>query len=502
MTRSHSACSNCLTRTEGGRFCGRCGAVLVPADRPGRRWSPGLALVVLVLAATAWAALQALPTSPPADDAAGDVDLGGVPSPVEEGSGADARVGTPSGEQPHATVRAECLGHDCIRWRVPIEVADGTRPTALADGFVTVATARSLGEEVSLQPGRPGKIDVAVLTRDGQVRWRVGPFRVTGSEPAAAFSAGPLVVVALGEQLLALDVTDGAERWRTDVVAPPRSDLAVAWIEDGLVVVHTERAAREQRRLLQGLDPVSGRLRWEHEVETVSATEHQLVAASSGVVTRLDPATGQARWQQLVARRRPEGPRWSTPPRLSATAHTVVVAFPGAYGEIIFLDAARGDTLLRSGGGRVIATPHAGAAVVVAETFPGRGLTGYLGDGEVLWRRETSVGGGCCALPQGADRHVLLTRPGVEGHFEVVDASDGTTRWEGSLSQRSSPMAYADPATAVFREGRGGGALAMDLAAGDELWRTTGGAPYVDVLEGLALVATEGELLALALTTD
>jgi hypothetical protein len=405
-------CPTCGSSNRGGRWCGVCGADLTSGDpprpsggeipAPRRRHRAWAAVAVLVAGG---GALLLWPSSPDHDPDDLTVEL-----PTD--GRADAALGA-------ASTPTCAAGPDCLRWQRPVtrgpfpRVADVAisadlllvaerAETTSEDEVIADVTAVDVGtgaevwrQRVSAPPetiGPPGVqvagswamvVDCAQLAaldlRSGEVVWVARtdhPIALHGV--AAAPSSHPEVVIAVtsrrdapatGWEVIAMDVRDGALRWRREVVT-------AAVVPDGAVVL------TDADRIL-GLDPLTGETRW----EGTARTPDPALRVVAGAVLEEDASAAEAGGSLLSA---VDGRR--------LTDGIVVRHGPPAL--------ARTGSQLRA---EVVSTDD---EIVLVE------------DGRVRWAIP-QPGSGCCAGSHLAPHRI--TAELEDGSFLVLDRDDGDT---------------------------------------------------------------------------
>ena len=191
--------------------------------------------------------------------------------------------------------------HDVItgeeRWRVLLDAP-------IRAGITWLPSARAI-VAVSVSGGV-----VAVDLADGATRWRaqIGD-RTTAWVHAAPVDLGDAVAVGEPRWYAAFDVGDGTERWRID-----RADqfenvatLTTGVVQDGTLVVPFSMLPGHTL----GLDPVTGAVRWSgdgvahhspaSDVVALPDGRDVLLVRLGGRVERVAAATGEVRWATRVA---------------------------------------------------------------------------------------------------------------------------------------------------------------------------------------------------------
>jgi outer membrane protein assembly factor BamB len=186
------------------------------------------------------------------------------------------------------------------QWRVedPVETG-GVGPVAIADGTALM----HLGDPPVL---------VAVDTTNGRERWRVD----LGARPTRAAVVAGVAYVGAGDWLYALNATDGTVRWRVDV------DLAgFPAVTDGLVIVTYYGGDDLRFRALRAVQAATGQDVWNFRPPEPITVSGVLAIADGAVFVRgynyepnadavlyaLDAATGTERWTASPAYALSEG---------------------------------------------------------------------------------------------------------------------------------------------------------------------------------------------------
>ncbi|MET7567854.1 serine/threonine-protein kinase [Streptomyces sp. NPDC005492] len=125
--------------------------------------------------------------------------------------------------------------------------------------------------------------------------WQTAPVSKK-STPQCSFGAGKLLCAQPGV-VFALDPSDGSLLWRHAVASTHRSGPPV--LSGGLV-----QPSLDSGRHLEGLDPASGKVRWQRTVPVYTgladAGDMLLLTNADGTVTGVDAASGATKWNHPV----------------------------------------------------------------------------------------------------------------------------------------------------------------------------------------------------------
>ncbi|WP_432170975.1 protein kinase domain-containing protein [Streptomyces sp. 1222.5] len=271
--------------------------------------------------------------------------------------------------------------------------------------------------------------------------WRAKPAGRGSGIPRCTEGAGRLLCFRSGSAY-ALDAADGTRLWRRAVGGPDTNGAPA--LAGGVLVLPTDGGRR-----LVGLDPASGRTRWQRDraagTETRIAGAMLLVTGTDGTVTGVDGASGRESWHRRLPGR--------GTPALTADAggtlvHTATTSLDGAYTQVTELDAGTGGTrwtarlrgVLRpvgsDGGALILLSDDSAAAVTdaVVRYSPASGTT-----------RRTKLTVPLTA-PQAAVHGRVLHLLAAGGSLEAVDLRTGKRLWhlETAVSRGSAPVATAD----------------------------------------------------------
>ncbi|MEV2216809.1 serine/threonine-protein kinase [Streptomyces sp. NPDC050997] len=325
-------------------------------------------------------------------------------------------------------------------------------------GLLTVVSLLSLqllGGETAAPKSGPPRTTAAAFRA-----WAATPTHTQGT-PQCSYGAGKLLCAQTG-LVFALDPSDGRLVWRHSVAETRRSGPPV--VAGGLV-----QPSLDQGRLLEGLDPASGKARWQRKMPAYSGLESAggmlLVTGADGRVTGVDGASGGTKWSgRIPGHEAPTFVSFSGDPLAYATsasadgASTRVTAVDPGTGEVRW-DARLQGSLKPVGSadgavffvsvdqvyGRAEAvvrySPDSSSSRRVPLSVPVEqahvtvhgDIVHLMGTGGSLvavdmdarkqrWSLETAVSRGSAPVADG--RHVYFTAP--DGRLLAVDARDGT----------------------------------------------------------------------------
>ncbi|MER7480286.1 serine/threonine-protein kinase [Streptomyces sp. NPDC126510] len=283
--------------------------------------------------------------------------------------------------------------------------------------------------------------------------WRTTP-AAGDSAPLCSHGAGRLFCATSG-MVFALDPSDGHLLWRHPVGEGPRKGPPVS--AGGLV-----QPSADQGRLLEALDPASGRARWQRDIaeagSAVSAGGMLLVTGADGKVTGVDGASGVPRWSHPVpGHEMPYFATFAGDPLAYATS----ASGDGKSTRLTVVDPQTGD---------------ARSEVRLDGTLKPFGVTG----GSVFLLSVDAVHGDARAVVRytpktGETRRVPLAVPLQQAHGAV----------RGNRA---------------YLVGTGGSLVAVDLQAGERLWQletgTMRGSTPVAGDRYVYVTASDGRLLA------
>lgn len=282
----------------------------------------------------------------------------------------------------------------------------------------------------------------ATLEPPLQVAWTTtvgGPL-----ELGTPIVAGDLAIVSQTDRdggdrggLIALEVANGRERWRTVTPSPATAAAAVG---DGMVI-----ATLGDGEVI-AVDLADGAIRWRHDLTVglsrLASSEWApplvdgaaVYAGVPGRFTALDLATGASKW---LADRHPLDPWLGSLAAPAAAGDTILAAFDRDTGLAAY-DAATGAPRWEL---RATETTAIQAAPVIGDG------TAYI----------------CSAY----------------GDVSAVDVTTGRLRWTRRLTEGGFDWGYSITAAPAYADGRlfvptqWNAFVALDAATGAELWRTT-----------------------------
>ncbi len=387
----------------------------------------------------------------------------------------------------------------------------------------------------ALEAAAAEQAPAATCRRSDRAHRSCGPeLPVGGDDPEALLLLSEdLAVVRLENDLVGIDLPEGAERWRTEVFVSARSvraasddELLIVAVASGLAVIEhatgtirwtasfaaadpelPERTlttsitsapvwvgdhgvlAREPAGRLHAFDRDDGAGRWVASMDapSVVTTSRGLLSVGREGLRLWHPDAPEPRWQR-------SGTDLRLHPGSGATAHRQPpepVAAP--------LPLTTGRWLVDLDGG-MVPLPAPGPVefalagdVTVAVTWPEGApddpadslttVTAFDADGEQRWQRA-GVPLDCCevtTVPSPVGELVLTTpgdQPGSSARIVVMDTAEGTI---GDLPRRDGATLEAlTPATALWRED--GRLIGLDRQTGREAFRATGTPVSVDPL--------------------
>ncbi|ATZ12246.1 outer membrane protein assembly factor BamB [Erwinia amylovora] len=267
----------------------------------------------------------------------------------------------------------------------------------------------------------------ALNSGDGKEQWKVDLSEKTGffSSNIPALLSGGLTVdsgrVYVGSeraQVFALNTSDGSIAWQTKAAGEVLSRPVVS---DGLVLVHTSNG------MLQGLDQLSGKVKWSVNLDVpalslrgesapASAFGAAIVGGDNGRVSAVMMNQGQIIWQQRISQ-----PSGATEIDRLADVDTTPVVVNGvvyalAYnGNLTALDLRSGQILWK----REIGSVHdmivdAGRIFLVDQDD--RVMALNIEGGVSIWRQSDLL-------------HRNLTSPVLYNGYLVVGDSEGYLHW-------------------------------------------------------------------------
>jgi outer membrane protein assembly factor BamB len=510
-------CAVCRARwPANARWCGRCGALLdaVPGARRqgGHRRPRWIAAVSGVVAVAALVHVGGGIGIPPDRSALSGVAEVAVPRPADV---------APSPPAPVAAPRVVCEPAGCETWRF---TAPGRLEVVTSPEHATV-----------LVTSRPGGSLHALAMDTGDERWRR---EVVANRRTQLL--GDTVLLWTDDELIALDLADGALRWAIpaplathrvsyrmvrdgDAPGPSGRRVSAGWWVPGadpiaILVGFRGSTAREH---VHALELTTGRALWGRSDATVMtvvgdrvvATVHPATGAADdanpGAVVALDARTGVEAW------RLPLGS--STAVVVPAGEDQLAVVEPT---EQRLVDAATGALLLATRGA---ADPGhtwwfvaaGGAPSVEVRDVPGEPaeLRAHRPDGREAWRRvvpgpreATDPLEHGVHLEEGPDRTLVVRTVPPSGPIADGPAGDALLLTVDAATGRTRRLAVGLPSAGAGAELRWivaeerGGLVGRSPGTGDPGWRVTApgapGEPAVVAVDPL-LVTAGGDLLRL-----
>ncbi|MFH9039182.1 serine/threonine-protein kinase [Streptomyces sp. NPDC017966] len=344
------------------------------------------------------------------------------------------------------------------------------RRTVLVAGVLCLAVLGGLASVQVFGGAEPARNTTAARSAPGGFGvWEAAPGAEDGGMPQCSYGAKKLLC-ALPGLVFALDPADGRTLWRHDVVGTTRSEPPI--MSGGLVQPSLDLIGD-----LEALDPATGEPVWQEAppeydgIRTVG--DMLLLTRSDGMVTGVDSASGETRWSRRI-------PGQAVPYFSSFAGESEEAGGPSAYAA-----SPSGD----GSGTRVTAVDPATGDVRWDAELEGTLTPVGAADGAVYLRVEGATHGDVKVLLRytpgtGETRRVTLPVP-VE---EAQAGMRGDT---------------------LYLMGAGGSLVAVDMAAGKQLWRletgvSRGSVPvsdgrhvYVTAPDGrlLGVDAREGKLL-------
>ncbi|MFC9546115.1 serine/threonine-protein kinase [Streptomyces sp. NPDC056956] len=305
------------------------------------------------------------------------------------------------------------------------------------------------------QPAR--RTTAAQSTPAGFGAWETAPVR-RGGMPQCSYRQERLLC-ALRGRVVALDPADGRTLWRHDLPRTPRSEPPA--VAGGLVHPSLDRIGD-----LEALDPATGRRAWHRDAPAYegvrAAGDMLLLTRADGTVTGVDGATGRTAWSR----------------RVPGQAVPYFSSFAGEADEP--------------------------SAYATSPSADGRGTRITAVDpatGDVRWDAELA---GSLTPVGAADGSVyLLVGGAVDGDATgVVRYTPGSTDEDSRRVTLTVPVGQAEAGVhgdTVYLMGGGGSLVAVDMAAGKELWRletgvSRGSRPVADGRH-VYVTAPDGRLL-------
>jgi outer membrane protein assembly factor BamB len=168
-----------------------------------------------------------------------------------------------------------------------------------AAALVTVIAVATVAELAAL---RWIPVDATTAERVDPAAVPDEPTRVRWSWPTSdrlrgAVAAGPGVIVAAGDRVVALDGPTGAQRWHHRWVGAEVRGLTAT--PDGRTVVAEVRPGGQSSTAVFAFDAHTGEVRWSRHpgFEYLDATDHALVSYDGTEQVGIDPGSGEELWR-------------------------------------------------------------------------------------------------------------------------------------------------------------------------------------------------------------
>jgi len=275
---------------------------------------------------------------------------------------------------------------------------------------------------------------VALDLQTGKQIWEYKPEKIK-KKPKLGLSGGPgvgeglVVIGTLDGQVIALDATNGTEKWRARV---PNEVIAAPAIAQSLVFV------RSNDGRISAFEAGTGQRRWFHEQEAPSLTVRGnaavlagpgvvFVGNDDGTVTTLAMQDGRELWTQAVGV--PEG-------RSELQRMADVDGTPVLDDRTLFVTSFKNETLAIDGptGRPVWTRDHGGAGTVGVSP----GLAVVADNAGTVWALDKSSG--TAMWSQAALARRSLTGAAIQGDYAVVGDYKGYLHWlrldNGELAAR------------------------------------------------------------------
>ncbi|MEV7413258.1 serine/threonine-protein kinase [Streptomyces althioticus] len=332
------------------------------------------------------------------------------------------------------------------------------RRAALVTGVLCVAVLGGLAALQAFGDAQPPRRTAAAQsTPAGSAVWETVPASEDSGVPQCTHGAGKLLCAVPG-LVFALDPADGRTVWRHDVApGPTRSEPPV--LSGGLLHPSLDRIGD-----LEALDPATGEPVWQQDdtpaYEGIRAVgDTLLLTGSDGMVTGVDSASGETVWSR----------------RIPGQAVPYFTSFAGEKDPAAYAATTSDD----------------GSTTRVTAVDPSTG--------DVRWDAEFE---GTLTPAGTADGQVfLLADGGIHGDTAAVVRYTPDT---GETQRVTLPVPVADAEAGVRGDtvhlmGAGGSLVAVDMAAGEQLWRLETGISWgsVPVSDGrhVYVSAPDGRLL-------
>lgn len=200
------------------------------------------------------------PTTPVAIAGTVVTSIGGDLTAIDASSGAirwqadvdSRRPAIHSGTVYVANYRSGVRGYDLASGELQFEAdVGGTEPLSVTAGPDQLVVATDDG--------------LAGLSYDGRTRWEFAPEDLSRDYGAVALAEGVAYAGFRGEEdeyLVAVDASDGTERWRSTASPEATPQFAPPAVADGVVYIPTEDGG------LAGIDAADGHVRWRFDNDT------------------------------------------------------------------------------------------------------------------------------------------------------------------------------------------------------------------------------------------
>jgi outer membrane protein assembly factor BamB len=301
-------------------------------------------------------------------------------------------------------------------WRARFGGPEYTSCLAFANSGVVFGTASG----TPASPIRAQAVD-AFNERDGRLRWRQTltanrsqPLKLVGGPDP---TADQLVIAAWRGSAVALQVSDGRERWHARA-----TQTVAAGPNYVYVVAQTSRAGQE----LQALERRTGRVRWRAKLPgpvtfgLLTASTLALVGPANAPVVVMDALTGEHRFSVTVGRG--EG--------AVLTDSALIYDDPAAEGVAVAVDAHTGTQLWKGRYAANRSAPVLGDVVYLYDLGGASRLSRLQSTtGSVDWTMSYGQGGLLGAAPT---RTTLLIGNSASS-LVAVDAASGSVRWATNL---------------------------------------------------------------------
>jgi outer membrane protein assembly factor BamB len=321
-----------------------------------------------------------------------------------------------------------------------------------------------------------------------RVTWKFQADSPIRSSPTVV--GGTVFVAAEDGLVLALELSTGRERWRTDVGAELGAATPLA-IDDGIVL--GDRAG-----VVHALDRQTGAEQWRATVDgpiagaAADGGDSIMVATESGTAYQIDPSSGEIEWQSEL----PGGVSRS----IAATDDLVYCAVSG--GLLVVLHAHDGSIAwqaeVATGGDGGTPTVAAGLAFAATgldtDDLETRGIVALdARTGEMRWHLPSPTGA-VTYTPAVVDDTAYIVSE--DESVVAVDVDTGELRWSATTGAPNDalPSVWAD---SLYVGTMGGTLQALDTSDGTLRWEVEiRGVPYSPVVTGgLVLVGTNAGVL-------